>query len=156
MPITHIQGNLITSDCNVIAHGCNCFCVMGGGIAAAIVAEYPGVYELDSRTVRGDAVKLGTYGLYKHTDDQGLWVRSVFNLYTQYRYGAGQDVHLDYGALRWALEAMKGALDNFDPRQQCKVGFPRIGCGLAGGDWNRVEEILEYVFWDRNIYVYTL
>lgn len=34
--------------------------------------------------------------------------------------------------------------------------MPRIGCGLAGGDWSIVEKILNNVFDDRTIYVYDL
>ncbi len=34
------------------------------------------------------------------------------------------------------------------------VGMPRIGCGLAGGDWAVVEKILNRIFGPRLIYVY--
>lgn len=31
MPIIEVKGNLLISDCDIIAHGCNCFNNLGGG-----------------------------------------------------------------------------------------------------------------------------
>ena len=39
------------------------------------------------------------------------------------------------------------------------IGFPLIGCGVAGGDWNIVEEMIKEVFEglpNVEIYIYTL
>jgi len=32
--------------------------------------------------------------------------------------------------------------------------MPRIGCGLAGGDWSRVEEIINEVLIEAGVEVY--
>jgi hypothetical protein len=32
--------------------------------------------------------------------------------------------------------------------------MPRIGCGLAGGEWSKVEEIINRVMPDVDVYVY--
>ena len=32
--------------------------------------------------------------------------------------------------------------------------MPRIGCGLAGGDWNKVEKIINETLIDKGIEVY--
>lgn len=81
--------------------------------------------------------------------------RTIFNLYTQYRYGTDR-MHLDYEALALALLAMRAWLEENDPEQNEIVGFPRIGCGLAGGDWEVVQEFIESAFPDRTVHVYTL
>ena len=149
MPIAHHRGDLLQSPCTIIAHGCNCFNTMNSGIAKAIRAKHPRVYEVDSITNKGDKQKLGHYTLCT------LPELVVFNLYTQYRYGRDK-VHLDYGALGKALTHMKIWLDAHDPQQQETVGLPRIGCGLAGGEWGRVEAIINTVFPKRIIRIYTL
>ncbi|MGA8944018.1 MAG: hypothetical protein WB502_15090 [Thermoactinomyces sp.] len=41
------QGDLLQSDCTVIAHQCNCFATMGAGIAKQIKERYPEAYEAD-------------------------------------------------------------------------------------------------------------
>ena len=150
MPIEHHQGDLLLSNCAVIAHGCNCFNTMGSGIARAIRARYPSAYEADCATTRGDLNKLGSL-----SESYEIYEPWIFNLYTQYRYGTDRR-HLDYTALVDALVAMKALLDEKDPDQALMVGMPRIGCGLAGGDWQIVEELISNVFHDRTIHIYTL
>lgn len=149
MPLEHHQGDLLASNCTVIAHGCNCFNTMGSGIARAIRARYPLSYEADCQTVRGDASKLGTFTMCAYPD------RRIFNLYTQYRFGT-KEMHLDYEALVAALVEMRTTLDEHDPEHNEIVGLPRIGCGLAGGNWKDVEELIDTVFPNRTIHIYTL
>lgn len=59
-----ISGDLIAlaqaGDFDLIAHGCNCFCTMGAGIAKGIKAAFPAAFAADLATARGDRAKLGT------------------------------------------------------------------------------------------------
>ena len=47
---------------------------------------------------------------------------------------------LDYDALKSALIEMK---NKFSGK---RIGMPMIGSGLAGGDWNVIEKIIQDVF----------
>lgn len=145
MPITYHTGDLLASDCDTIAHGCNCFNTMGGGIARSIKEQYPEAYAADCKTVKGAADKLGSYTVASGKDG-----RKIYNLYIQYQYGTKR-MHLDYWALAKALTRMR----NIVPTTS-KIGLPRIGCGLAGGNWVMVENIINGVFKDRMVHVYTL
>ena len=62
--IRYIDGDLLKladeGHFDLIAHGANCFCVMGSGIAPQIKAKYPEAYEADCKTTAGDVNKLGT------------------------------------------------------------------------------------------------
>ena len=149
MPLEHRKGDLLTSDCTVIAHGCNCFNIMGGGIARAIKSRYPLAYEADCKTIRGDIDKLGTYTMCRYPKLR------VFNLYTQYRFGTTK-AHLDYEALVKALIALRTVLNKYDPNRLETIGLPRIGCGLAGGDWKVVSELIGAIYSMRTIRIYTL
>ncbi len=64
----------------------------------------------------------------------------VVNSYTQYHYGAnhrdGVAKPLDYEALTLCMRKINRAFSGM------KIGLPQIGCGLAGGDWNVVKEII--------------
>lgn len=44
-----------------------------------------------------------------------------------------------YGALRTCLQKVAAEA----ARESASVHMPRIGCGLAGGEWSRVESIIE-------------
>lgn len=147
-----VKGDLLLSDCNVLAHGCNCFNTMGRGVAGYIRHKYPEVYEADQKTISGDRKKLGTFTF---SEIEGLNLL-IFNLYSQYYYGAvshGKH-YLDYEALENALVAIKRFLQERNIYNSSKIGMPKIGCGLAGGNWNRVQDILNKVFDDKEIYIY--
>lgn len=150
MPIIELKGDLLESDCNVIIHCCNCFHVMGAGIAKAIVKKWPDVLRADKQTVHGKESKLGTISVSK-TD--GV---TVFNLYGQFYYGRGVR-NLNYEALYNGLVAVKVFIaKNPSSFQGVKIGTYPLGCGLAGGNWKIVKPIIEEIFHDTDIYVYTL
>jgi Transposase IS66 family len=44
---------------NLIAHGCNCHCTMGAGIAKGIKAAFPAAWDPDRSTKSGERTKLG-------------------------------------------------------------------------------------------------
>jgi len=149
MALIEIQGDLLKSDCHVIAHGSNCFCNMGSGIARQIAKDFPEAAEADFFTIRGDETKLGTFTVAECMPSG----KRVYNLYTQYKYGIDRQ-HLDYDALRRALYAMRTDLEELGLYESVKVGFPLIGCGLAGGDWSIVKAQIDAVFSDRDVHIY--
>lgn len=140
MSIVEIEGDLITlfeqEIFYVIAHGCNCQCTMGSGIAKKLRDKYPEVYNIDLKTEKGDINKLGNYTAVEinRTNKSG----KIYNLYTQYNYGNDGALYLVYPAIELALRKML-----FLERDK-KIGLPKIGCQQAGGDWNIVKKMIEY------------
>ena len=145
--IEYHQGDLLASDCNVLAHGCNCFHSFGAGIAKQFKAQYPESFEADLSTWSGDPNKLGNLSQVQVGD---IW---IFNLYTQFRYGY-PPMQVDYEAVFTSLELMRQHLITKQCLTSSKIGMPKIGCGLAGGDWEIVSRIIEEVFPDVTIHVY--
>ena len=147
--IIHVTGDLLGSDCAVIAHGCNCFHIAGAGIAAQIRAKYPEAYLADLKTKKGDSNKLGEIcAAYTRADGDCIM---VVNCFTQFR--PGREANL--AAIKSSLEKMREhVLDEF--KYFPKVGIPRIGCGIGGLLWQDVGPVVEDVFSDHDIYVYTL
>ncbi len=133
--IRYVDGDLVrdAASYEVIAHCCNCFCKMGAGIAPQIKHKFPEAYEVDCKTTSGDEAKLGTISFTENTTP------IVVNLYGQFDYTGRRSgkMDLDYQALRSALKAMK---EKFTGKT---FGMPMIGAGLAGGDWNVIERIIE-------------
>lgn len=156
--IKYVSGNLVTSDCDVIIHGCNCFHTMGGGIAREISDTYPEAYEADKKTAYRDRRKLGTISycrtINKNFPEKPLY---IINAYTQYDFGRREgSVYVDYDAVRSSLEKVN---DMFSPKvfgETFKIGLPKIGAGLAQGDWNILEKIVNEAFSGRTVYVYQL
>ena len=119
---------------DVIIHGCNCMCEMGAGIAKAIRSQFPEAYEADLQTEKGSREKLGTitHATVKRNEHEV----TVVNAYTQYHY-MGSGVLVDYDAVR---SAMRNVKQSFSGK---KIGYPKIGAGLAGGDWEVIAGIID-------------
>lgn len=145
--IIHVDGDLVrdAEQYDVILHGCNCFNTMGAGIALQIKEKFPKAYEVDCATRKGDIEKLGT--ISKTTDTTPI----IVNCYSQYDFRgrrAGR-MDLDYNALKSALSLVK---KEFSGK---KIGMPRIGAQLAGGDWNVIIKIIEDIFEGEDVTVVT-
>ncbi len=132
-------GNLIDlaeqGHFDVIVHGCNCFHTMGSGIAKEIRTRYPRVYAADIQyTDKGDKNKLGSFS-WAIVEGKVNNAFTILNAYTQYYYGRGGP-HIDYLALRDVFHLIAR-----DYRGKI-IGYPKIGAGLAGGDWDRIQGII--------------
>lgn len=121
-----LTGDLIAlakaGEFDVIIHGCNCFCTMKKGIAKAIAEAFPEAFEADLTTEKGNRNKLGTYSL------ASVGKLTIINAYTQFNWH-GNGRKADYYAIKQVFERI--AKDFPDKR----IGYPKIGAGLAGGDW---------------------
>ena len=128
-----LKGDLIKlaldGEFDVIVHGCNCFCTMGAGIAKQIKHTFPMAYAIDLQTNKGDKAKLGTINYVK---TKGV---TVVNAYTQYGYGRGQ-IHTDYTAIQTAFKQIAKTFFN------SRIGYPAIGAGHAGGNWDIISTII--------------
>ncbi|WP_204113397.1 hypothetical protein [Shimia biformata] len=133
-----IEGDLIAlakaGRFDVIAHGCNCFCTMGAGIARAIAAAFPQAYEADRATEMGSRDKLGRFSAAAiDPPDREL---TVVNAYTQYDF-SGPGRLVDYDAVATVFARIATAFPT------ARIGYPLIGAGLAGGDWSRIAPLID-------------
>ncbi len=135
-----VKGDLIKmaidGDFDIIIHGCNCFNVMGSGIAKTIKDMFPEVYQDDLETIKGDKRKLGIISPVMVSHNNRKFV--IVNAYTQYKYGMG--INVSYDAIR---SCFKHVYNEFSIYKDWKIGYPMIGCGLGGGDWNIVSKIID-------------
>ncbi|WNT48272.1 phosphatase [Salmonella phage SPLA5a] len=160
MSFKYKVGDLIeaakSGEINVFAHGCNCYCTMGSGIAPLIKEAFPKMYAADLKTEKGDKTKLGSF-TWAVMNGGTL---AGFNLYSQYGYNRRKQGlrDLDYNALYDSMVAMKKCLQAHTDGSMMdrKIGFPKIGAGLAGGDWNVIEAMIKSVFFDCDVTVYIL
>lgn len=144
-----IQGDLIqlakSGYFNLIAHGANCFCTMGSGIAKQIKTHFPQAYIADCKTDSGDMNKLGNYTIAHVISDTGKSF-GVLNCYTQYSYGTDSP-KIDYEALTLCMRKI-----NHQYKGQ-RICLPKIGAGLAGGDWDRIKKIIETELKNMDVFI---
>jgi len=155
--VNYIEGDLIklaqSGAFDVIAHGCNCKSQMGAGIAPQMAKAF-GCDEFEMERWGIDINKLGNIDFQTFVlGEKTIWSLedfknnrnepelTVVNAYTQYNYGRN---HADGDAIPFSYEAftlcMKKMNNIFEGKH---IGLPKIGAGLAGGDWSFIEKIIK-------------
>ena len=142
----YIKGDITQTELKYIAHGVNCQNKMGSGVAKALYQKFPEV-----KTTYHDyfkyfeKVKVGDWCIAVSGD------KEIYNLFTQYNYGYDGKRYVNYSAI---VECFKSLVIS---GVEGPIAIPKIGCGLAGGDWNIVEQLInDTVGDDLEIWVYEL
>lgn len=132
--ITYHDGNIFDSGAKIICHQVNTYGVMGAGIAAEIRERFPDVFI--------------EYNAYCAANDQDMLLGAVLFSITQKGFIAncfsqkGMDTH--YEAFDHCMQMVK---EFAEEHENAKIAIPyKMGCGIAGGDWNAVEYIIHDVF----------
>lgn len=155
-----LQGNF-----DVIAHGCNCWCTMGAGLAPQMADAFAcDKYIMEAKEYKGSVNKLGSINYastyikegeehksYTVNKTNELWESQgwrkiyIVNAYTQFSFGTRIGAPVDYEAITLCLRKMNHIFKGKH------IGLPEIGCGLAGGDWEIVKEIMREELQDVNV-----
>jgi len=152
-----VEGDILEAKEDIIAHQTNCMGVMGSGLAKQIKKKYPKVYEnychicQEALQKRENLLGKIIWGVLTGDD------KIIANLCGQYKYGRDKQ-HTHYPALYSALRHLYNAVTSPDSTlKDMTIAIPYgIGCGLGGGDWNLVYEMIEEVFQDYDVAIYKL
>jgi len=175
MPIEYLIGDA-TSPCKtdgirLITHICNDTGGWGRGFVVALsnkwdepMARYKTWYKsLPSKT---DHLPLGEIQIVPVKDQNGTLL-FVVNMIAQHNFKTPQNpVAVRYQALAdcfrqldgWikSYKVAKGIMIKPDKLGKFSIHMPRIGCGLAGGSWDKVELLVGTVLMDYDVFVHDL
>lgn len=135
-----IKKDILSVTQGIIVQQVNCKGVMGAGLALQIRNKYPVVYEKYKITCNKFKPEelLGKVQLIKVAPN--LYVA---NFFAQLDYGRDK-CQTDYDAFESCLDKLREKL--YDA-PNIPVYFPhKIGCGLAGGNWEEIEELIMMYF----------
>jgi O-acetyl-ADP-ribose deacetylase (regulator of RNase III) len=138
VPIRYIPGDAtrpVGDGPKVIAHVCNNVGGWGRGFVVAVSRRWPqpeADYRAWSRA--GLSFTLGAVRLVRVDDD--MWVANMIGQ-QGLRSSAGRPP-IRYDAVDNCLTAVA----EHAARLAATVHMPRIGCGLAGGTWDRIEPLI--------------
>lgn len=130
--LIHKKGNLFSTNAHIIAHGCNCRGGFGSGVAGQIARLFPLARKSYIYKFRKEGWTLGEVQLVELHPD-----RIIANMATQDTFG-GPGVHVDYEAVYDCFNTLLC----FAQEANMDVAIPKIGAGLAGGDWAIIETII--------------
>ena len=155
--INTLHGNVLDTENAVIVHCVNCQGVMGSGIAREIRERFPEAYETYRETYQNKILHLGSISYVYFPAVENVGHKIIANAAGQDWYGAG-NVHVDYDATRICFANINEDMKHFKAEHGITtINFPLFGCGLAGGDWTKVSEIIEEEVsdeWTKNLYLY--
>lgn len=155
-----VKGDLLQSKLPLIAHQTNCLGVMGAGIARSIKNKWFNVFNQYvgyCKQLNYSKNLLGKCQICPTGDKDIKYVANVFGEYSFTESAAPfENRHTDYDALRESLNSLKQqALE----MGITNIGIPyKLGCGLAGGDWDGVVyPMIQEIFNEGiNLYIYQL
>lgn len=138
-------------------HGCNCQAKMGSGYAPLIANAFPGLRQADisyrNLVIEYNETVESMLGDFSHFRANNV---TILNMYTQLY--PGKDLRLE--ALEKVFKVVNNAIkfinENSVHETTKDLHIPLIGCGIAGGDWGIVEEIIIATTPDINVHVWYL
>lgn len=138
----------------LVCHQVNCMGVMGAGLAKQLRDLFPLMYRSYKITCDNAKDKRSLLG---KTDSYSVnylgYDYTIVSIFGQERYGRG-GCFTDYDALRKAFKTIRGMASPLPGRVATRVRIPyRMGCGLAGGDWNIVKSIIQEELLDHDVIV---
>lgn len=145
-PIIYKDALLCKED--VLAHQTNCKGVMGAGIAKDVRAVYPEVYRDYKNYCDSFENDIDILGTLRISDCKNG--KKVANIFGQYSYNRYVKQTIDAEFKKAVILLHTYVKDN-----SLTVCFPyKIGCNLAGGDWDTIYGILKEVFCDYPFILY--
>jgi O-acetyl-ADP-ribose deacetylase (regulator of RNase III) len=143
--IEYVKGDLLQTEIKHIIHGCNSKGVMGSGVAKVLREKYPRAYQDYNDAYNSYGLELGD--VIVSVQDDG---KVIHNAITQRDYGRDPSrVYVSY----WAIAEVFRKINQWGVGE---IAMPKIGAGLANGDWNVISAIIENTMIDTKSYVYVL
>lgn len=139
----YVDGDIFSEpdENTIICHQVNCRGVMGAGIAKTVRDMFPDVYtEYKRKCDEAGPCKVRLLGEVQLCHTKAFNANYIIaNIFGQDGYGCDTR-YTDYDALRSALNTLAGMLI---PASDFTIRIPHLmGCGLAGGDWDTVKDII--------------
>jgi O-acetyl-ADP-ribose deacetylase (regulator of RNase III) len=150
-PLRVIKGDATSPQARgpkIIAHVCNDLGGWGKGFVLAVSRRWPEP-ERDYRDWHRHRARndFGLGAVRLVPVEAGLWVANMIGQHGMRTGSNGPPIRYP------AVEQCLRALGDRAGEHQASVHMPRIGCGLAGGRWERIEPLIDSALCQRGIAV---
>ncbi len=146
--IKKVQGDILQSGADAIAHGVAPMDHFDSGLAASIRQDHPSLYKDFRHYCQTYHPKTGEIWLW-----QGVNNTKIFNLLTQEeaQSNSGHPGRASLSNVRHCLRHLAHAVEE---HQLTSLAIPRIATGVGGLDWDDVEPLIMEHFKDSKIPIY--
>lgn len=150
MTIKYIKGDAtapIAAGNKIIVHICNDIGAWGKGFVMAISKRWkePAQQYKDWYKSQDDFA-LGKVQFIQVEDE--IWIANLIGQHKIYKDKEGNPP-IRYDAVKTGLEKVA----DYAIQQNASIHMPRIGCGLAGGNWEEIERLIVDCLCKKNIQV---
>lgn len=160
--VLEIKGDIRETPIYTIAHGVNCQGVMGSGVARALFEKWPvvrsGYLEFHEKKGNGFYEKPEEFlgkNCYVYPTKEGtslnypIRLKEIVNMHTQVEFGPADKQYVDYAAVLECFNSLANDLSKYERTEA--IAVPKIGSGLAGGDWDVIKKIMVESTQKKNI-----
>jgi hypothetical protein len=142
----------------IVPHVCNNINAFGAGFAGQTAVSYPVVKA--NFHMLGQSAKLGYVQFVKAKSDPQHKHSIIFaNMIAQNKIiGPDNPRPLNYGALALAMHNIKTYIRSAEKdteSNRIEIHAPKFGSGLAGGNWNFIAELINDIWSDIPVFIYT-
>jgi hypothetical protein len=144
------------SNTILVPHVCNNINAFGAGFTFHIQNHFPIVKE--NFHLLGKQATLGYTQLViadtnKKTDSKIIFANMIAQNGTISKTNPRP---IDYAALMRCMMKVKAFIDHSksDSDTKLEIHAPKFGCGLAGGNWNFISDLIEDIWGDQTVVVY--
>lgn len=150
------------NGCSVIVpHVCNNIGAFGAGFVAAINKHYPIVKE-NYQLLSPQFLKqnLGYTQFVEVAHNKTYDYKIIFaNMIAQNGVLSNNNQRpLDYFALVKCMSSVNRYIENnfLNDSRPPQIHCPKFGCGLAGGNWSLIENLIEDIWHNQVVFVYSI
>jgi hypothetical protein len=142
----------------IVPHVCNNVNAFGAGFAGQVADIYPQVKA--NFHMLGQQAKLGHTQFINVKSDQKYRHSIIFgNMIAQNKLiNTNNKRPLNYGALVYCMNQVRSyakELQKNSENSRVEIHAPKFGSGLAGGNWNFIEELIRDIWYDCEVFVYS-
>lgn len=147
----------INSSHVIIPHVCNNVNAFGAGFAADVADRFPEVKE--NFHLLGKNAKLGhTQFIETYIDKTNKNKLILANMIAQNRLVSKNNPRpLNYGSLAICMYNIRNYAYNLAKNSETnrvEIHAPKFGCGLAGGNWHFIMELINDIWSDLDVFIY--
>lgn len=156
-----VAENRVSSGFNgatvIVPHVCNNINLFGAGFAAYVASRYPSVKE--NFHLLGNRSRLGkTQFVTCRTDNEYKHKLVVANMIAQNGTISKSNTRpLNYAALVYSMSDINAYIKELkkdNELSKIEIHTPKFGSGLAGGNWSFIEQLINDLWFDHQIFVY--
>lgn len=148
--IREVEGDILLSKAQVIAHGISPQDHFDSGLALALREHWPSMVRDYRHAAHAKAPEPGGIWVWSGVDGQGE-TQCIINLLTQDMMHDGRSAKPGKATLENVNHALKELAKYITQHQVQSVALPRLATGVGGLDWSEVKPLIKRHLGELNI-----